>query len=303
MLPEVDVASVRDFITGRFGGAEGIVRLAGGAWSRAFGFRAGGRDLVVRFGPFAEDYQKDRVAASWCRDDLPVPEVLEIGEAFDGHYAVSQRVSGAPIEDLDARGWRRVLPSLFGALVALRAVELPGSGFGRWRPDGSAPHDSWRRWLLSIADDPLDVRVHGWRERMASVPSAEARFDEGYGMLTDLAEGCPEVRHVIHGDLTAHNVLVRDDRITGVFDWANSVAGDPLYDVAWLTFWAPWHPGLDGLDLLPVVGDHFDEGGLDDRLRCYAVHVGLDAQQYNAYTSRWEELARTADRTLEVARA
>src|SRR5204862_3670130 len=145
-------------------------------------------------------------------DGLPVPQVLDVGEAFDGAYAVSERVFGAPIEDLDATGWRRVLPSLFRALEAMRTVPLAGQGFGRWRADGFAPYGSWREWLLSISGTPLDGRVHGWRERLASVPGAAPRFDRAYGVLTELVPGCPEIRQVVHGDLTAGNVLVGDDR-------------------------------------------------------------------------------------------
>ena len=62
--------------------------------------------------------------------------------------------------------------------------------------------------------------------------------------LRALAAGCPELRHVIHMDLLNRNVLVSEDgtRIEAVFDWGCSAYGDFLYDVAWFTFWAPWHP-------------------------------------------------------------
>ena len=37
------------------------------------------------------------------------------------------------------------------------------------------------------------------------------------------------------------------------------------------------------------------------RLRCYELHIGLDAQAYNAFTQRWDELERSGERTLQVA--
>lgn len=292
---------VRAFLEQRFDTATGVVPLQGGEWSQAFAFHADGRDLVIRFGQFIGDYEKDRVAGSWRQSLLPVPEVLDLGEAFDGVYAVSECVAGSPLEDLDTDGWLHVLPSLLEVLDAMRGVELPGMGFGRWQADGTAPYSSWRDWLCAIAVGPADSRIHGWRERMVTIPGAEARFDAGYEKLTELVGACPEVRHVIHGDLTAANVLVESGEITAVLDWGNSIAGDPLYDLAWLTFWAPWHPGLSSLDLRSLLRERFDDEGFDDRLRCYELHIGLDAQQYNAFTSRWDELARSAERTLELA--
>jgi hypothetical protein len=55
-----------------------------------------------------------------------VPEVLEIGTALDGYFAISSRARGRPLESLDADAWRAVLPSLFGALDAMRAIDIAG---------------------------------------------------------------------------------------------------------------------------------------------------------------------------------
>lgn len=35
-------------------------------------------------------------------------------------------------------------------------------------------------------------------------------------------------------------------------------------------------------------------------LLAYQVHIGLDAQTYNAYTGRWDYLARNAAQTLAL---
>jgi hygromycin-B 4-O-kinase len=292
--------AVRQLLAGRFGAVEDVTPFGGGAWSHAFGFRAAGRDLVARFGSFPHDYEKDSVAASWRRAGLPVPEVLEIGEAFGLYFTVSQRVFGTPLEDLDAQSWRAVPPSLFRALEAMQSIELAGTGFGGWAPDGTAPYASWPGWLLAVGGDQSASRIHGWRERLASVPGAVSRFDECYELLVPLAARCPNVRRVVHGDLTAGNVLVDDGHITGVFDWANSIAGDPLYDIAWLTFWAPHHPGVAGIDLRRLAQEHLDAPDFEDRVRCYEVHIGLDAQKYNAWTSRWDQLESAYRRTVEL---
>ncbi len=297
----LDLASVRTFLSRRFPAVEELRRFPRGEWSSAFGFRAAGRELVVRFGGYREDYAKDRSAASWAGPDLPIPRVLDVGRAFDGLiYAVSERARGVDLDSLDGRGFGRILPALFRALDALQAVDPPGSGYGLWRADdGSAPYPTWSEFLLSVAHRD-DDRMRGWRTALSSVPGAEASFDVAYAGLERLVAACPDDRRVIHGDLLAGNVLVDSDRLTGVFDWGNSLVGDPLYDVAWLTFWAPWHPAIDATRIRAMARELFGGSGLDERLRCYEVHIGLDAQQYNALTGRWDELARSAERTLAL---
>jgi hygromycin-B 4-O-kinase len=101
------------------------------------------------------------------------------------------------------------------------------------------------------------------------------------------------------------NVLVADDRISAVFDWGCTLVGDFLYDVAWLTFWAPWYPGLGAIDLRKEALGHFETIGLDvadfdARLRAYEVHIGLGGQAYQALTDRWDDFGATARRVRQI---
>ena len=58
-LRREDVAA---FLGGRPGGAQDLEVLAGGAWSSAWAYRAGGEELVVRFGREASWYEAERMA-------------------------------------------------------------------------------------------------------------------------------------------------------------------------------------------------------------------------------------------------
>lgn len=119
----------------------------------------------------------------------------------------------------------------------------------------------------------------------------------------DVAGACPaDVRGVLHGDLTAGNVLLGESRVFAVIDWGNSLIGDPLYDVAWLIFWAPWHPGLDGDYLLTETRRRYrSETGhapenFDERVLACHLQIGLDAMAYNAFRRTEVHLNDTIDR-------
>jgi hygromycin-B 4-O-kinase len=306
----VSQSQAKTFLRGRFGpGVVDVAPLGRGEWSRAFSFRNGGAEYVVRFGGYVEDFAKDRIAAGYASGDLPIPAVIEIGEAFEGYYAVSERAHGGYIDELDGAEMRATMPSLFAALDAMRRVDLEGTtGYGLWDAEGVGTFPSWREALLGIGLDQPGDRGYGWRAGLAASRTGTGPFDEALGHLAALLDFCPEERHLIHSDLLHFNVLVAGNRITAVVDWGCGLYGDFLYDIAWFAFWSDWFPAWKGIDFREEARRHFSAIGLEvshfeERLRCYQIHIGLDSQRYNAFKGRWEEGETVARKTLAVARS
>jgi aminoglycoside phosphotransferase (APT) family kinase protein len=304
----VGLAEAEAFLNERYGRAAGLCQeLGGGDWSRAFSFRLDQRPLVVRFGRYGEDFVKDREAMSFAGPDLPVPKVLEIGEAFEGAYAISERHFGVFLETLDEHRFRRLLPALLRALDALRSVpEVSGSAGGA-AGEGDETPMTWRQWLVETLKDRPGDRVSGWRVRFESEPELEALFGAAESALRGSLDACPESRHVLHSDLLNRNVLVSEDasRLEAVFDWGCSTSGDFLYEVAWFTFWAPWHPGLAAVDFRAAAHAHYRESGIavpnfEERLRCYELHIGLVHLAYSTFAGRHDERPAIAARIREV---
>jgi hygromycin-B 4-O-kinase len=303
-----DMARVEAFLTTRFGGdVSDVAPLGAGVWSKAFAFRRAGRDYVLRVGAHQEDFAKDCLAARYACPALPIPCVVELGEACGGYYAIAERVFGGYLDDVDEMQMRALLPALFAALDVTRHANLAATtGYGVWGADGTAPYPSWRTALLAVATDRPADRTHGWRERLAASSVGVGPFEEAYGYLQALADRVPEERHLIHSDLLHSNVLVEADRLTGVLDWGCAMYGDFLYDLAWLCFWQPWYPAWQPLDFREEAMRHYAAIGLavpdfEARLRCCQIHIGLAGQAYMAYAGHWTDLQATARRTLAVA--
>lgn len=297
-MPVTDVEASR-FVVDHYGRRAADVHLLGaGEWSRAYGFVLDGRPAVIRFGDHVEDFRKDQVMAARSSAALPIPAIIEIGAVGGGYFAVSERAPGQPLDGLDGAGMRAVLPGLLAALDALRAIDVSGTkGYGIWAPDGTGPAASWAQALLAISQET--ARVPGWRAALAASPVGTGPFDQGYARLRELAEGLRDERRVIHGDLLNRNVLVQAQRITAVIDWGNALYGDWLYDAAWLIFWWPWFPQWRDIDITAELERHWDQHGglspgLHHRLHACLVHIGLDAMAYNAFSGRWDDLARIA---------
>ena len=216
----MDELAARAFLHERLGATAEITVMRPGEWSAAYSVRTKDAELVARFSAYDEDFEKDAYAARYESAALPIPPIIEWGPAGKGYYAVAARMPGVHIDTLDEAGMRRVLPSLFAALDAMRVVDLSGaSGYGGWRADGRTWDPTWRQYLLGVASGRATRGSAGWRELLRYSPTATATFEEGYARLQELVEFCPEDRHLVHEDLMNFNVLVDRDRISAVLDW------------------------------------------------------------------------------------
>lgn len=281
--------------------ASEVVLIGEGAWSRCFGFRRNDEELVIRFGNHVEDFRKDQLAYAYTTPDLPIPKVLDIGQAFDGYYAISTRVRGVPLETLSSTKWLAIVPLVVCALEAMRTTDLSSTlGVGGWGIEGKAAHLSWSSHLLAVADDTPNQRTHGWRKRLAASSQGEAAFRWGFDLLKNVANDSVP-RCLVHCDLINRNVLVNEDRISGVFDWGCSLYGDHLYDLAWFEFWAPWFPKLNMQYLRSEIERRWHEvrytpEDKEVRLMACYLHIGLDHLVYNAHLGDWSAISATAER-------
>ena len=309
MPAPVLTAEILAALRSRFGSALADARpqpLAAGEWSRAYVLTLAEREVVVRVGRHGEDYLKDAVAArAFSAPLLPIPEVLTCGEADGLWYAVSERLRGTPLDDLDARQLARALPSLLDTLDAIRSVDLGGvEGFGIWNPDRSGPYADWARALLAVGEPK--ARLPGWRDALRASPTGWGPFESGLRRLDELAPRLPVARELIHGDLLNRNILIAESTsaVSGVLDWGNSLYGDSLYDAAWLITWWSWFPQWKSIDIRARIRERLWVGcrlpaDLDERLLAYQIHIALDGIAYCAFTARWddvESISRTVAR-------
>jgi len=276
-----------------------LTPLTGGLWSTTFAFRERARDYVVRFHERRDDLEKDRLAERWRSPSLRLPHMVEIGAHGTGGYGIAERVAGVPLDSLDQTGMRRVLPSLFAAMDAMRDADLAGTeGCGLWHGDGRAPYRTWR--------EALGPGVHGSRDELLALPVGVVEFDAGVARMGELMPFAPEERHVVHNDLLNFNVLVDSVGVI-LLDWGASIFGDFLYDAALLTFWWPWfRDRWGGIDIRAELERHHAASGLRiptfaERLRLCELDIRVDHILFQARRGQHANSMWTARRTAELA--
>jgi aminoglycoside phosphotransferase (APT) family kinase protein len=306
----VSQSQAHEFLAGKYGAVGEPRPLSGGFWSSAYSFSQAGRELVVRFGANKDWFEADRAASGFASPEMPVPEVVEVGEAFGGAYAISVRYHGINLEDVRPDQSDTAGPMLTSLLAALFKVPKSSDLPIVWHGQPPRRDVTWRGWLLErLVDDPRE-EVHGWRARLALQGDVDRIYRAAEARVHDLIAACPERRDLVHGDLLHANVLVAEDasRPNAVFSWKCSVRGDFLFDTAWCTFCgAIWYPGIAAADPWARVGREpsmsDDAAAWTDasvRHHCYELHIGLTALAWNAWVDDAEALQLIATQLAVV---
>lgn len=279
-----------------------VERIGEGWWSQAFAYTIAGVDYVARFGAYPEDFVKDKMAVAFASTALPVPHFVDMGEAFGEHFAIAERVHGQMIDSLDAAGWRRIVPAFLALLDAMRQVDISGThGFGVWDHSGNAPFASWPEALLSNLQDTPGKRNHGWRASLEQFPDRLASFEEIAQAFTPLASSMPNVRSLVHTDLLNNNLLVSDNKISGVIDWGNALYGDFLWDLAHYALWSSWYPAMVAIDWETEGAAYFGQlPRYHERMQCYQLAIALDALTFCALIQNWEQFDQVVGHTLTL---
>jgi Ser/Thr protein kinase RdoA (MazF antagonist) len=191
---------------------------------------AGGRQLFVKASPSHDALRAEAWACARGADvGCAAPAVFALGR-LDTSTSMSaiimSRVAGQPI----AAG-HPALRQVGIGLRRLHDLRLPGFGWlgeAVWdEADAfSFAHSSWLDFLHDIC---ANVRRLAGRYVCATA-AAEAAAAAIEAQADTLAH--TDVGALCHGDLKPAHILVDGDRLSGVIDWGDAVAGDPAWDIA-----------------------------------------------------------------------
>ena len=303
--PKPDIDGIAAWLSKRYrGGVNHLTAISGGFWSAAYTFSVDQEEFVLRLSDLAAGFAIDAAAMQFAGPDLPIPEVIYVGEGLGHHIAISRRHHGRFLEDVSVDDADHAGEALGRLLAALRAVpSTPDMPVLWYDPDGSAEM-TWHDFLRNGLSDQPGSMTGGWRKKMAENRRIEELFNACEVRIEALLPCCPERRDLVHGDLLHQNVLISEDarRITGIFSWKCSLRGDFLYDTAWCTIWEPWHPGIAAADMWRRTIEAADLSPADliaapQRHHCYELQIAASHFGWNIWTGNEKDLARLAERT------
>ncbi|HET6874313.1 MAG TPA: aminoglycoside phosphotransferase family protein [Acidimicrobiales bacterium] len=191
---------------------------------------------------------------------VPAPEVLAVDSDHElGAYMIMRQVEGSPVDGDD-----RVFREVGAQLRVVHETELDGFG-----------------WLGHLAPQRLAGRASSWTESItrgvggldpvvgAGLFPAEMRDAIGaaVGRHREVFDSVKRGR-LVHGDIHPRHVFTDQGRLSGIIDWGDAGAGDPLFDLGRLLRADPRAAelALQGYGDLP-----YDPEDLERRMHLYAV--------------------------------
>jgi phosphotransferase family enzyme len=148
----------------------------------------------------------------------PMPAILRSGTVGKAHYELWELVDGTPMDQPTPAQ----LPAIRDAIDRQRAIGLGES-------------DWVGHMVTSVTDgcvgycEHAAMRAHSERTR-ALLDQLRRVADERRGIEVPTDDA-------VHYDFSPYNIVVREDRITGVVDWDGARLGDAAFDLVTLAFY------------------------------------------------------------------
>jgi aminoglycoside phosphotransferase (APT) family kinase protein len=154
-------------------------------------------------------------------------------------FQVADQSSGVTLDRYndDEPRMRRLLHQLGRVVAQIHGIPLSGYGLLDARRPASGigpPRGAWNTWAEYIRlnlDAHLDACTRWGDLTLVGAGVLRSAFERHDDCL-NLSSGS-----LLHGDLGSHNVLTDGERLLGLIDWEDALAGDPVFDIAsWATF-------------------------------------------------------------------
>jgi hygromycin-B 4-O-kinase len=268
--------------------------INGGEMSQAFSFKTDKGNFVIRVNKDSRSFYKDKYTFEhFGGKGVPIPKITEIGQIDDFYYfAISEKAEGKHITALTDEEYKKTLPSLLEIMDIIHNLDIKETkGFGKWNLEGVGSYNTWKDFILAVKEYPE-------KENLFETSFLEKEiWQKIYSKMKELMLVCPEDRFLVHGDYGNNNAVSNGDKVTGVFDWAESSYGDFLYDIAWITFW------LKKPERIKEIEDYYESKNIANfkqRLLCYKLRIGLSSISFYAYSNQKDKYDSIRQRTLDL---
>ncbi|QBD76733.1 hypothetical protein EPA93_12245 [Ktedonosporobacter rubrisoli] len=183
-----------------------------------------GKKYVLKWAPGAKNLswmQKAKTVTELLRSlDYPASHYLFIGGLPEGIYSIQDVLPGSPIQTMT--------PALLPRLFELNRLQLGRAISGRtdW-------HQEVVKTVLLGGDGYC---IHTSLQQHSQVTVDILRTLQS--LVTAYRDEPHSSNDIVHGDFQHANILVQDEQISGVVDWDSFGAGDCIFDIATLLFYA-----------------------------------------------------------------
>lgn len=289
-----DIAEVAQFVKERIDDSvTSVLPLTGGEIAQAYEIKVSRGSCVFRLSPYLLQFQRDQIAAErFSSEDLPIPPIIKMGHFKDNiYYGLSEKAAGEKLSQLDPEEFLAAYPSVMETLAHIHRCELPEEAkYGAWSADGEPSCGSWHVYLTALLDREAPVGKD-WeeQERLAFCRDSFHRICEKISCTPRL----------VHGDYGAENLFILNSKVSAVIDWGAAMYGDPVFDLAWLSF---WYKDLDVVQSYSKYNPKLSGEQITECMPAYWYFIGLRAVYFFRNSNQEKSALWAFQRLNEVSR-
>ena len=209
--------------------------------------------------------------------ELLVPIVVEIGHfGKNSYYCITELAEGKISNALTQEEMPDALPSIHDVFAKIFEMDISGTtGYGHIDlKTGNAVHATWK---VALTADLEDLGVEALKENARNIDLDPVLIDKFVVQFNDNLPYASEIRRLVHGDLGFDNLLLNNNEVTAVIDWARMEYGDWMLDFAKLDFWWPDRFG-DLKEFAEKYG--LDGDNIQERIALYWALTALDTIRF-----------------------
>jgi len=238
--------------------------------------------LIIKISRSGNNFHKEQwIGIHALEKFLPVARITYITELtpdFTSIYlaiedylpgkALNQMLIDNPQED----HFQELIISLGGLISKFHEIELPKNNADLYNLNLKP---SWTEFINQGINEPkltnLFKRLKLVEKYIPKLINLFSKYEEIYTTIKPA---------LLYGDFNPRNVLVADNKITGLIDFENSMIGDPIYDLARWDYFYPFH-GFE-LNLILKGYTNFTQirRDFDKKLHLYRLHLGITFLDY-----------------------
>lgn len=264
-----------------------INEVTDGQIARTFNFSSNKKEYFIQFNQ--GNMSQGTINEILFRDDfstrgIPLRNTVSYGDYLDYKYVITEKTVGIAFDKLKDDEFDKLLLPIISTLKKIAETDISKySEYGWLDENGNGKFESWISHLEFVKEEEPGWFYDNWHTLFETTFLERDKFDFYYNKMTELFKFIPDIRQLIHSGYCGGNILFKDCKISAILDWQDARYGDPVYDLAYTTFW------MDKEQTIKFTNNYIEEFKIDiakdnlyERIKCYQYYIGLDSMRFAA---------------------
>lgn len=157
----------------------------------------------------------------WGEIGVPVPKIISIKK----DYLLEELIEGEDMDDENPseKVCQKILFNLGKYLKKMHTIRT--KGFGYMKSEGVGTKSSWNDFIYPDFMETLKDNFKNKTINKTIKEVAEKYVNQNIAILNIRGP------RLLHSDISNDNIIIKDDKISGIIDASDSMSGDPYYDL------------------------------------------------------------------------